>query len=154
MIYDSIENLNIYKGLSKHIRNAIEYVQHNNLRALEPGKYEIDGDEVFLNISEYETHSEESSLFETHEIYVDLQVLLSGSEQIYCLPRDKAGTSRGYQLGNDITFYEEGSHDWVSVEIDEKRFCILYPQDAHKPGIQTGEAGERVRKAVIKIKIT
>ena len=69
MIYDSKENLDFYRGLGKNYETAVDFLQKTDLEAIEPGKYEVDGKEVYVNVTEYETKAWEDCKFETHEHY-------------------------------------------------------------------------------------
>ena len=57
MIIDKIENSHLYKDLSKRIEKAFEYIHNTDLKNINPGKYEIEGENIFALISEYETKS-------------------------------------------------------------------------------------------------
>src|SRR5574344_793148 len=57
-----------------------------------------------------------------------------------------------HKKDNDIEFLE--SNDSEIVNMTEKDFLILYPNDAHKPSISTDKTNpDEVRKLVIKIKV-
>ena len=54
MILDSVKHLSRYAGLSAAFGLAIEYLSRNDLTKLEPGRYPIAGDEVYLMIQQPE----------------------------------------------------------------------------------------------------
>ena len=80
MIIDKIENAHLYKGLSKRIEKAFEYIRATDLKNIKPGKYEIDGENIFALISEYKTKSEQEGKLEAHRKYIDVQYVISGEE--------------------------------------------------------------------------
>ncbi len=57
MIFDSAKNLAFYRGLGIEGRygKAVDFLQNTDLENLEPGKYEIDGKNVYANVTEYTT---------------------------------------------------------------------------------------------------
>ena len=55
MIYDTIENARLYKGMNPHLDRAIEFMLTQDLNALPMGRTEIDGSNVFCNKMEAET---------------------------------------------------------------------------------------------------
>ena len=57
MIFDSAKNLDFYRGLGIEGRygKAVDFLQNTDLENLEPGKYEIDGKNVYANVTEYTT---------------------------------------------------------------------------------------------------
>ena len=49
MIYDTLENARLYKGMNPHLDKAIEFMLTQDLDALPMGRTEIDGSNVFCN---------------------------------------------------------------------------------------------------------
>ena len=82
MIYDTIENARLYKGMNPHLDKAIEFMLTQDLDALPMGRTEIDGSNVFCNKMEAQTMPAEEKLFEMHRVYMDIQIDLQGSECI------------------------------------------------------------------------
>lgn len=52
MIYDTIENIGNYKGLTEYLDMAIEFIQETDLAALPAGKTPILENKVFVNVME------------------------------------------------------------------------------------------------------
>lgn len=88
MILDSVKHLNRYAGLSAAFGLAIEYLSRNDLTKLEPGRYPIAGDEVYLMIQQPELKKWEEGHWEGHRRYADIQVVLSGEERIGYAPAE------------------------------------------------------------------
>lgn len=80
MIIGKLKNISRYKGISKNIDTAIDYILNNDLLALPKGKTIIDGDNVYVNRDTYVAKPLEDCFFENHEKYMDLQVVLKGQE--------------------------------------------------------------------------
>ena len=55
MVFDKIENSKLYTSLSEDIAKGLAFIVENELAQLEPGKYEIDKDNVLAIVQEYET---------------------------------------------------------------------------------------------------
>ena len=73
MIIDKIENANLYKNLGDRIQKSFDYIKQTNLKKLQPGRYDIDGDNIFALISEYQTKVESEGKLEAHKKYIDVQ---------------------------------------------------------------------------------
>ena len=71
MVLDKIENSKLYTGLSKKIAKAFAYINETDLHQIVPGKYEIDGDNIFALVQEYETKND--GRLEGHYKYIDIQ---------------------------------------------------------------------------------
>ena len=52
MILDSLRNWALYCGADSRLKRALEYLAATDLNTLEPGRYEIEGAEIFLKVTE------------------------------------------------------------------------------------------------------
>ncbi len=148
MIIDKIENQKIYKSLSTKIKKAFDYLLETDLSQVPLGKYEIDADNIFAIVMEYETKNKSESKFEGHHKYIDLQYIISGTEYI--------GIST---LTDHIPVETNSANDYSLYEIDSDLikfeagiFMIFFPDDLHMPGFYLNQIS-KVRKVVIKIKV-
>jgi len=80
MIYDNIENASRYTGLSKLIATGLSTIP--SYLGCDPGRYEIDGDDLFLLVQHYDSVPAENKKWETHRRYIDIQYIESGCESI------------------------------------------------------------------------
>ena len=149
MIFDTIENAHLYKALSKNLAKGLDFIQNTNLLELQPGKYEIDGSNVFASVSNYETKNLVDGKFEAHKQYIDIQILTSGEEKIYYAPLKETKEKEPYNEAKDIVFLN-GSGDFVTIA--SGTFVIFFPTDAHMPGI-LAEKKTLVNKIVIKVRV-
>ena len=53
MIIDDLKNLKNYESVNPLFAKVIEFLKNNDLKAMEPGKYEIEGKDLFLNLTVY-----------------------------------------------------------------------------------------------------
>jgi biofilm protein TabA len=150
MIVNHIDNVNSYKGLNEKFDKAFEYIQNTNFEKLEPGFYEIEGEELFLNLVEYETKGIEDRVWESHKRYIDIQVIIEGHEFIGYELFERLKIKEDYNEQDDIYFLEGSLQSKVKLEKGD--FIICYPQDAHMAGIMVN-GHEKVKKAVFKVKL-
>lgn len=80
MIFDDLENLNQYYGLFDNLDKAIAYIDENGLDGLPDGRTDIDGDDVYVTVGPRTPGPAEDAPFETHSRYMDIHVVLEGSE--------------------------------------------------------------------------
>ena len=52
MIFDDLKNISFYKGIHPNLDKAIDYLYEHRKDSFELGKYDIDGDKVFLVVQE------------------------------------------------------------------------------------------------------
>lgn len=147
MIIDSIDNIEIYTGLGDGITNALRYIATNDFDNMEPGKYDIDGDNLFVIISDYITKHNNECQLEAHRKYIDVQYMVKGVEWMGCaILKDQAPVTE-YNDKKDYAFFE-GEASFIKLE--KGMFAIFFPKDLHMPG--TADKPGHVRKVVAKIK--
>lgn len=149
MIIDTIENLKLYKGLSKNMATAIDYLIANDLNVFEIGKHKIVDDDIFVIMSEYDTKDEVDCKTETHKKYIDIQLMLKGEEKFGFAFLNNQKVSEIYNPEKDYTFYQ-AALDYQNLR--EGTFAIFLPSDLHCPSIKINDS-IKVRKAVVKVKV-
>jgi YhcH/YjgK/YiaL family protein len=149
MIIDKLSNSNLYSGLSERIYKALTYLKETDFSKMELGKYEIEGENIFALVNEYNTKDESEGKLEAHKKYIDVQFVAKGSELMGYAPLENQKIINEYNEQNDITFFE-GERSFTNV--DEGMFAIFFPTDVHLPGIKVRNP-EYVKKIVIKVKV-
>lgn len=147
MIYDLIENITAYKGISKHLDTAIDFIERTDLNKLPLGKTEIDSTFVFANVMEAIAKDGEEINFEIHKKYMDIQIDLKGTEIIEIGLGDLEEVIP-YDEGKDIGFYKGRSSS--SCQMGPGRFIICMVNEPHKPGIKCKDE-TALKKCVIKV---
>ena len=147
MILDSLENAEKYATLHKHFSKAFNYINSLDFNTIEPGKYEIDGNEIHASVSLKDGVTAADAKFEAHNNYIDIQVCPSGSETLGWKPRSKCTEVKTeYNPEKDVIFYDDKPDTYF--QLTEGQFAIFYPEDVHAPMIGEGP----IKKLVIKIK--
>ena len=146
MIVDCLSRFKAYVNLYKHFGTVLAFLEKNSLNTLEEGRYPLLGEDVFVSISHYKTQADKD--FEAHKRYIDIQMVLEGSEYIEWCPLSKTQPKTIYDNDKDIIFL---SGIGQKFEVSKDLFFIFFPEDAHKPGLPI-HAPEHVKKAVFKIK--
>lgn len=158
MILDSLKHRNSYAGLSPAFDRAFEYLSRHDLTGLEPGRYPIEGDEIYLMIQQPEMKAWEQGRWEGHRRYADIQLLLSGEERIGYAPAEVLEPETAYSEEADILFFKDA--EGKERELQERslllhpgEFALFFPQDAHRPCIASSGSEAAVRKAVVKVRL-
>lgn len=149
MIIDKLSNSHLYSSLSERITKALAYLKQTDFSKLELGKYEIDGDNIFALVNEYNTKDQSDGKLEAHKKYIDVQFVAKGSELMGYVPLENQKVINEYNEQNDIAFFD-GERSFIKV--DEEMFAIFFPTDLHMPGIKVNNS-EYVKKVVIKVKV-
>ena len=148
MIYDRLDQIERYRGLQPRLYKALELLRDTDFSKIPDGTYEVEGRDLFYFVQSYDNKPDNDGP-EAHKAYVDIQCVLEGREKmgVGSLPDM---TEFSGKPENDIWFYH-GPMDYVSLV--PGKFCLVFPCDAHAPGISFTGAPEHVRKAVFKVKL-
>lgn len=147
MIYIKREQLNRYKGISKALDTAIDYLAEKDLNELNMGRNDVDGDQVYINRFDYTTMPEAEAAWEGHKYYADIHVLLDGEEKIGVTNASslKAGD---YDEAGDFIPYEGPVDGWVTMRPGD--ILVVFPEDVHMVKVQLNGPSQ-VKKAVFKV---
>ena len=132
---------------NKYYTQAIEFVKTHDLNEMPLGKYDLDEDNLWINIVETEMRSKEDAKLEIHKDFIDIQIPLSRDEQFGVKPKAECDHPIGeYDSVNDILFFCDSIEQIETIEIGK---MIVFDTDtAHAPLIGKG----RIRKAIIKVR--
>ena len=147
MIIDKVENLKNYAQVNPLFPKVVEFIQQHDLNALEPGKYEIEGKDLFVNIQMAKGKTPAEAVIETHNRMIDIQIPLSDAETFGYTQRDQLPDAE-YNAEKDITKIPDLAADSY-LTCQPGMMAIFFPQDGHAPCI----AGvPQIKKAIFKVK--
>lgn len=146
MILDSLKSATNYLQLSTRIRQAFDFIANHDLKNMAPGKYMLDGENLFLTIAELSGKSHDQAFAEAHKKYIDIQIVLQGQETMGWLSIDHCKHEmEPYLAENDIVFFADKPTTFLTLNEDE--FVVFFPEDGHAPGIGKGP----IKKAIVKV---
>lgn len=148
MIFDSIKNIQLYKEIPDI---AVDFIQSLDCNT-ELGRHTI-SDNIYANVEEYNTKLIKDAKFETHDKYIDIQILISGEESIAISDRETLTELESYNPKKDITFYSDNLNEHFKVTLNGSNFVMIFPHEGHAPQVSIAEQPQKVRKVVVKIKI-
>lgn len=149
MIYDKLDHIETYKGLSEDLYLGLEFLK-NATSIINNGVHELNP-RVKAIISEYETRKVNENGFEAHRKFIDIQYVLHGTEKVCCLTIDNLQENSPYNEEIDAAFLTSDKAP-LEMEIGNGSFAIFFPQDGHMPCLCVDEP-TKVKKVVVKIKI-
>ena len=142
MIIDTIDKLSDYVELNPLFADVVEFLKANDLQTLEPGKYPIKGDDVFLNLQVAKQRTKDTAFLETHKIPISCAETF-GYTPLSDLPPFE------YNEEKDITKYgDTKAQDYVTL--DPGLMAIFFPEDGHAPCIIDEP---EIKKAIFKVKV-
>ncbi len=148
MIHDSLDHADRYTPLHPGFERAIDFLRQPELFDLEPGRYEIDGDNVFAMVVEADAVPREAARLEGHHTYIDIQYVITGGDTMGWLTAARASDpDEPYDPERDLVFYPDAPESWITVSPGE--FAVFWPEDLHAPMVGEGV----IHKVVVKVKL-
>lgn len=126
MIFDKIENLSRYKidlsFIEKHLSNS-EFIK---------GKFEIEATQKFGIGLAYSTKNANECLWEAHRKYLDIHVILEGTEIVQISDISKMKSTKEYE--DDYELFDGDKEQEILLQ--PGTFLLLFPNEVHKTSIQ------------------
>lgn len=137
-------------GLHPVLQQALTLAVGENPQEKTPGRYELQGDNIYMNVMQFATQSPEQKKAELHREYIDIQVLLSGEERILFGMTDSARQCEEMHVEDDYQLCSQIADEQAMV-LKPGRFVIFMPGEPHKPGCVV-QAAMDIKKVVIKVR--
>lgn len=98
----------------------------------------------------YVTKTRAEAFFESHRRYVDLQVVVEGSELMGLVDIGKLTITDPYDAERDVIIYSD-CRAASNLRLGAGEAAVYFPDDGHMPGVRTGVDPTLVRKTVVKL---
>lgn len=135
--------------LPEELRQAIEHVKQHITPETPLGKHDIDGNRLFMLVSEDSTQPIAERPAEFHARYLDIQIVMRGQEGMTFSTQPAGEPETNWLADKDIAFLPEGVEE-KTLTLNEGDFVVFYPGEVHKPLCAVGKP-EKVRKVVVKL---
>lgn len=147
MVFDTLDQLEMYIPLLPAIRVVADTMDHDELYDKAPGRYSTRDPKVTYTIYEYMTSAADKP-FEYHREHSDVMIVLSGQELMSTSWRELKNQSQAFDAKADVGFFQ--AEPVTVLQAAQGRFAIFFPGEPHKSGIAAGEPS-LVKKVVFKI---
>ena len=149
MILDTLANASLYESLGPGFAAAFAWLRRNGATAA-GAPVAVDGDRVVARPGAYETHPRDPVRFECHRRYADVQFVAEGEEVVEVADLAALRPVSPYDPAGDIAWFSsDAPRD--AVRLPAGSFLILWPHEAHQPGISPPAGPGPVRKVVVKV---
>ncbi|PWM45155.1 MAG: hypothetical protein DBX47_04770 [Clostridiales bacterium] len=152
MIYDSIENIENYKGIHENLYRALLHIKQNKFTTSSEGGNVIDGSKLYYNfVKGAETNELCKSSFEAHRAYADIHVDIEGEEDVYVTDISEMEAATEYDAEGDYLMMK--GPKTVKIHLKPGYFLVCLPNDIHMPMVAVGDKPVKITKAIYKVKI-
>jgi len=131
---------------------AFDFMKSTDLDTLKPGKYILDGENVFISVTEGPTKTLENAKWEAHHKYIDIQYVIKGKEKMGITPVSTVTPIAEFDDKKDVGFYTTAEKTEKYYVAKPGTFFIFFPSDAHRPSIKV-KGTDTDKKLVVKIKV-
>jgi biofilm protein TabA len=148
MILASLAETDRYLALHPLFARAFDFLRNTDLKALAPGKHDVQGEQIFAIVEACAGRTREEAKLESHRRYIDIQLVLEGVDEMGWKPvAGCVDPATDYDAARDIRFFNDVPSSWVATPPGS--FCLFFPEDAHAPLVSTG----MIHKVVVKIAV-
>jgi YhcH/YjgK/YiaL family protein len=147
MILDRLTNAGRYMAVHPRFGKAFDFLRRTNLAALEPGRHEICGDDVYVVVIRRDGKGRQGTKLEVHKKYVDIQFAVAGRDAIGWKDAADCSGGGGYDAEKDTELFICEPDLWVDTP--PGAYAIFFPEDAHAPMGATGP----LHKVVVKVRV-
>ena len=145
MIASNLKNAARYRNIDEKIAACIDYAA--KLNGDTPcGRYDVAKD-VYVNVMEYTPKPSSEATIETHSVYADLQLILSGEEFMGYISDKDVLPIQDYDKERDIAMWKGNI---ALIPLREGDFALFFPGEPHAPSLH--KTSGTIKKAVFKIK--
>lgn len=149
MIYAKNSDALSYRGIHPNLDLALEHIRPEFLSRVGGQRVELRGSDVYATRFTYETVPEEESFFEAHKKYLDIHIMVEGSEGVEVAPPAELAEFERVEA-NDFYAYRGLAHHKLTLSPGD--FLVVFPNDAHRIKMCL-EQPETVSKVVFKVRI-
>ena len=145
MIYANLCDAGKYLGIHPNLDRALRLLTPVFLGTVSTVRQSIDGDSLFVTRFDVQTSTDEARLFEHHSRYLDIFTLADGEERVDIATPEKLTLTEQHD-----DYWGCGGAAEQSVILTPGSFLVLFPGDAHRPGMAVAEP-KNISRIVFKV---
>ena len=140
MIYDTLNNLPNYLGMSDNLDAVIEFVMARDINNLPAGKTRIDGDKAVVTVSTVTPQTSDKALFQRRDAHLTLETDLEGSE-LFEVSLGELTPTKPTDEAADLTVGTAGTS--IAGMLCEGRFALYLAGEPYKRQAEKGRVQHR-----------
>ena len=136
--------------MHRKLNVALLYLQKLNYESLKEGETEVDTDFYYI-VQRYNTKDVSKCQFESHKKYVDIQIMVEGSEIMDLADISRLYVKQSYNSEDDYILWNEPER-FTRTTLRQGDYIVIYPETAHRGAVKL-QTNEKVLKIVGKVRI-
>lgn len=152
MIFGNIEEASSVQNgsVTGKLRAALDYIRQCDIAAMNQGRNEIQGDDMYVMRFDGVTKPASELKAELHFEYADIHYVVEGEERIGFAPSGDGLEAAEDLREHDALLYEEVPGETMLL-LKPGDFLVLFPGEVHRPWI-CADTPAPIRKLVVKIR--
>ena len=127
---------------------AFQFLKSTDLKNLST-RQNLDGNNVYVLVSEYNSKDKSEVRNEVHKRYVDIQYVAVGEEYMSKMPLSQVGeATTPYSEANDIEYF--GTEEGPYFLANQGTFFIFFPDEVHRSQMKVNESIP-IKRIIVKI---
>ena len=149
MILAHLNDSDRYASLHPLFKQLFDYVKAHDFTHVPAERIVLDGDRLFINVTDVTLKSPEEQVLEVHRRYIDVHFPLSREEIMGWSSLSVLATEsmQPFNEEDDFAVYAERAQSYLTIHPGE--FAIVWPEDAHAPIIGQGALRKLIAKVCI-----
>ena len=132
MIIDSVNRLGFYSQMNPLFDYVVKFLAVTDLSALPPGRHDIFGDKVYVNVCTPDAKATEDAVMESHRQMIDIHVPITAPETQGFLPADSV-SQQPYDQAGDYIIHPDAPSTYYTLSVGQ--MAIHFPYEGHSPAI-------------------
>ena len=149
MIYDTLNNLPNYLGMSENLDAVIEFIMARDINNLPAGKTRINGEKAVVTVSTVTPQPGDKAPFVRRDDHLTLETDLEGSE-LFEVSLGEFSPTQPADAATDTTVGHAGTS--IAGMLCEGRFALFLAGEPYKSGLKAQGCG-KLKKAVFSIEL-
>ena len=149
MIYAKHKDAPAYRGIHPSLDLALNHITPEFLASVGSEQVELQGGDVYATRFTYETVPAEDTFFEAHKKFLDIHIMVQGSEGVEIAPPEALEEFDQVET-NDFYAYRGLGH--YKLTLSPGDFLVVFPGDAHRIKMRLDRL-ETVSKVVFKVRM-
>ncbi len=134
-------------SMGERFEAVLSFIDSHDLKSLAPGRYDIQGDDVYCNVSIVDLRDKDKAGFEVHEKYYDIHLPLD-QDELFGVKHISECTEPVGPMDAEIDAQLFTDRVERTVLVHPGEAIIFAPGDAHSPNLGAGKQ----TKIVFKVK--
>ena len=145
MIFAKLTDAADYRGIHPRLDRVIDCLNEEFLNKVGTQTQKLEDDLLYVTRFDYETIPLEEAFFEAHKKYLDVHLMLQGTERVDISHPDVLTL-----FDHKDDFYAYQGEAEQTLLLTPGSFLVVFPGDAHRIKVQV-EGPENVSKVVFKL---